>query len=122
LNAGQFLPFAQRGPGRKLRAAASTNMAIPIVDAQRRIIGWSGITPELRGATLFQPEAERILGTPIVAMYVRIEDPEDARRAGAPPGWQGGWRCLALCSERMARNGAGDPVLLVTRSRRDGGQ
>ena len=119
---GQFLPSARRGPGRKFRAAASTNTAIPIVDAQRRIVGWTAITPELRGAALFQPDAERILGTPIVAMYVRIEDAHDAQRAGAPAGWQGAWRCLALCSERMARDGAGAPVLLVTRPRRDRGQ
>ena len=82
---GQYLPLAQRCPGRKVRATASTNMAIPIVDARRRIVGWTAITPELRGAALFQPEAERILGTPIVAMYVRIENPDDAQRAGAPP-------------------------------------
>lgn len=119
---GQFFLIAQHGPGRKVRATASTNMAIPIVDAQRRIVGWTAITPELRGTSLFQPEAEGLLGTPIVAMYVRIEDAHDAQRAGAPAGWQGAWRCLALCSERMARDGAGDPVLLVTRSRRNGGQ
>ena len=117
---GQYLPLAQRGPGRKVRATASTNMAIPIVDARRRIVGWTAITPELRGAALFQPEAERILGTPIVAMYVRIENPDDAQRAGAPPGWQGGWRCLALCSECMPRDGSGEPVLLLARSGREG--
>lgn len=119
---GQFFLIAQHGPGRKVRATASTNMAIPIVDAQRRIVGWTAITPERRGASLFQPEAEGLLGTPIVATYVRIEDPDDAQRAGAPPGWRGGWRCLALCSERMPRDGSGEPVLLLARSGREGSE
>ncbi len=115
----------ESGPTGRLRqrpgAAARRRMSIPIVDAHGRIVGWTDVTPEFRGASLHQPEAERLLGAAYLAAYVRIEDAEDAERAGAPPGWQGGWRCLALCSARLVSGRAGDPIVPVAvRSPRHG--
>jgi len=82
--------------GRRLRA----NWEIPIIDARRRIVGWTNIAPEYRGALLHHAEAERLVGGPVLCAYVQIEESHDANRAGAPPAWNGAWRCLGLCSER----------------------
>ena len=94
-------------------------MSIPIVDEHGRIVGWADTTPVIRGMALYQPDAARLLGESFLANYVRIDDPEDAARAGAPAGWSGPWRCLALCSARLLTR-SGDPVVPVVRSPRRG--
>jgi hypothetical protein len=82
------------------RRQLQANWEIPIIDAKRRIAGWTKLAPEYRGAMLFHAEAERLVGGTVLCAYVQIEDQHDASRAGAPAGWQGTWRCLALCSEK----------------------
>lgn len=64
-------------------------MSFPIVNEHRQIVGWTDAIPEFHGSMIREPEAERLLGCAIVALYVAIEDPADARRAGAPAGWNG---------------------------------
>jgi hypothetical protein len=109
------------GPGRPVRAATpARSTSIAIVDEHGRIVGWTDITPVIRGTTLRQPDAERLLGGAFLANYVRIENPEDAARAGAPAGWSGAWRCLALCSTRLIAARTGDPIVPVVASPRRG--
>lgn len=79
-------------------------MSIPIVNAERRIVGWTEVIPEVFGAVLRHPEAERLVGGRIAAVYVEVLEPGDAVKAGAPRDWKGVWRCLALCSESIVRN------------------
>ena len=90
---------------------------IPIVDGACHIVGWTDVTPVFLGPVLHSPAAESLLGSEILPLYVRIENPEDAAHAGAPPGWKGGWRCLALCSGRLSSQRAEDSVPLVQSAR-----
>jgi len=71
---------------------------IPIIDGQRRLVGWTVNAPRYLGGLVHHPEAEKLIGGPIVGAYVQIEDADNAQRAGAPPNWKGPWRCLGLCS------------------------
>jgi hypothetical protein len=90
-------------------------MQIPIVSASE-IIGWTEEIPEFFGSALRHAEAERLVGGEVRCVYVEIEDRAAARRAGAPPEWDGAWRCLALCSDRTIRRArAGDlmPVISI---------
>ena len=112
-----FKPSDLREPRRRADDTRKI-MSIPIVDERRRIVGWTDTTPELLGATLRSSDAERLLGAGVVPLYVRIEDPADVARAGAPAGWRGAWRCLALCSERMASGRNEDSLLPLVRSLR----
>ena len=73
-------------------------MPIPIIDRDFRIVCWTAIAPDVRGFTLQHADAERLLGTAVRCLYVELTDPRDSRNAGAPPDWQGPWRCLAICS------------------------
>jgi hypothetical protein len=77
-------------------------MHIPIVRDGGKILGWTDQVPELQGATLRHPAAERLLGGGVSCSYVQIDNLADARRAGAPPDWTGPWRCLAICSDGAA--------------------
>jgi hypothetical protein len=81
-------------------------MSIPIVGEDRTIVGWTDTIPHIIGASLRHAEAEKLLGGRIVAIYIEVENPLDAAKAGAPKDWRGVWRCLALCSESIV---AGDP-------------
>jgi len=76
-------------------------MSIPIVGADRKIVGWTDRIPEIIGASLRHAEAEKLVGGRIVAIYIEIDNPLDAAKAGAPKEWRGTWRCLAICSERI---------------------
>lgn len=93
-------------------------MSFPIVSEQRQIVGWTDAIPEFHGSLIREPEAERLLGGGIMPLYVRIEDPLDAQRAGAPADWTGAWRCLALCSARLKTIDAEGGILPVGRSAR----
>ena len=89
-------------------------MATPIVDARRVIIGWTDVKPDVYGTNIRHADAEGLLGSKIVSACVEIADPANALRAGAPSGWNGPWRCLALCSERALAANANGGVLPVT--------
>lgn len=82
------------GPQRK----NDSRMEFPILDREGRLIGWTHQGPELGNALVRHAYAELLTGGSIVCVYVQIDDPADAKRAGAPPGWNEPWRCLALCS------------------------
>ena len=73
-------------------------MKFPILDRDGRLIGWTRRGPALSGNLVRHAYAERLAGGSIVCVYVQIDDPSDAKHAGAPPGWNEPWRCLALCS------------------------
>jgi hypothetical protein len=85
----------------RTRAAPSIVVEIPIVGANRRIVGWTGTPPKYSSSNAEHPEAEQLTGGPVAAAYVQIDDPADAQRAGAPLGWKGPWRCIAICSEQI---------------------
>jgi hypothetical protein len=68
----------------------------PIVDERERIIGWTKTTPELYGAVVHHEQAERLVGGPVECAFIEIADKKAAAAAGAPIGWRGSWRCLAL--------------------------
>lgn len=76
-------------------------MEFPILDRKGRLIGWTHQSPKL-GNALRHAYAELLAGGSVVCVYVQIDDPADAKRAGAPPGWNEPWRCLALCSAGKA--------------------
>jgi hypothetical protein len=82
-------------------------LQIPIVDENRRLIGWTGAAPRVENGTIRHLAAERMVGGPIVGAHVHLVDPDDAARAGAPRGWTAPWRCIALVSAR-AIDPAGD--------------
>src|SRR5688572_14052677 len=69
---------------------------IPIVNRNRRVVGWTHDSPDTIGALVRHIEAEKVVGGPVTATYVQITDRVAAGRAGAPPGWRGPWRCLAI--------------------------
>jgi hypothetical protein len=75
-------------------------MATPIVDARRVIVGWTDVKPNVYASNIRHADAEHLVGSKIVSACVEISDPTNALRAGAPSGWNGPWRCMALCSER----------------------
>ena len=77
-------------------------MLIPIVGDAKRIVGWTDKVPRYHGTILRHPEAEALLGRAITCTYVEIDRGPDALRAGAPPDWNGPWRCLALCGADKA--------------------
>ena len=79
-----------------------SGMEFPIFDRESRLVGWTRRGPELNNTLLRHPYAERLVGGTVVCFYVEIDDPADAKRAGAPPGWREPWRCLALCSAWQA--------------------
>ena len=81
----------------------------PIFDRERRLVGWTREGPEFSGTTLRHPYAERLAGGTVLCAYVQIDDPAEAKRAGAPPDWNETWRCLGLCADVTLRlNGARD--------------
>ena len=69
---------------------------IPIVNRNRRIIGWTNVSPESVGTSVRHSEAERLTGGPVTATYIQISDGSAAERAGAPVGWDRPWRCLGI--------------------------
>jgi len=87
-------------------------MAIPIVDEEAVIAGWTNTAPEIRAGQLFHPEAERLIGAHY-ASYVEIHDRHDAIRAGAPANWRSPWRCLGLCSGKLMRRQSASQVPLI---------
>ncbi len=74
-------------------------MPIPIVNAERVIVGWTAEEPIVVRNRLRHRGAERMLGGPIHSVEIVLTDRREMARAGAPPGWRSGWRCLALCSD-----------------------
>jgi hypothetical protein len=91
-------------------------MSVPIVNAQRQIVGWTDTLPENISATMRHPDAEKLVGGQVTAAFVGIDDPETAKRAGAPEDWKGTWRCIGLCS--MAAFSRSEDGYLVVGSRR----
>lgn len=69
-----------------------------ILNCRQEVIGWTCTSPEFLNGELRHFEAEAILGGHVLAVYVRLDNVDDARRAGAPPDWNNPWRCLGLCS------------------------
>jgi hypothetical protein len=93
-------------------------MSIPIVSADGRLVGWTDRIPQIVGSALRHPEAEQLVGGSVVALYIELDQPGDVVKAGAPPGWKGAWRCLALCSELAAKSGrlpGGSPPMPMER-------
>ena len=74
-------------------------MRIPIINAERAIVGWTSVAPVVEHNRLRHPEAERLLGGPIFCTEMELSDPRQAAQAGAPRGWRETWRCMALCSD-----------------------
>ena len=72
---------------------------IPIINAEREIVGWTNVPPVVERNRLRHPEAERLLGGPIFCTEMELTDPRQAGQAGAPRGWRATWRCMALCSD-----------------------
>ena len=75
---------------------------IPIIDGNGRIVGWTRTAPNQRGGRVIHREAATMIGSALGAAFVDL-DARDAQRAGAPDGWTGPWRCLAICPARMAQ-------------------
>jgi len=74
-------------------------MSIPIVNAERNIVGWTDVAPAVVRNRLRHRDAERLLGGPIFCVEIMVSDRRQLARAGAPSGWRSSWRCLALCSD-----------------------
>lgn len=72
---------------------------IPIINAEREIVGWTDVPPAIERNRLRHSEAERLLGGPIFCTEIGLTDPRQAARAGAPRGWRATWRCMALCCD-----------------------
>jgi hypothetical protein len=87
-------------------------MAIPIVDEEAMVVGWTDTPPEVRAGQLFHPDAERLIGAHY-ASYVEIHDRQYAIRAGAPANWRSPWRCLGLCSGKLMRQQSASQVPLI---------
>src|SRR5262245_26358738 len=91
-----------RDMGRKCRYLPSC--FIPIVNNKRVIVGWTDTAPKCIDAALRHADAEKLVG-PLKCLYVQIDAAADKHRAGAPAGWIGPWRCLALCgADVLARH------------------
>jgi hypothetical protein len=71
---------------------------IPIVDANRQIVGWTAAAPNVMGIELRHAEAERLVGGRIVSRRVELVRRQDIVRAGGPKRWSAPWVCLALMS------------------------
>jgi hypothetical protein len=90
-----------RLPGRtRFRNSLPYKAAVPIVNDRSEIVGWTEKAPVVHGTMLCHEDAERLVG-PLAVLYVQIDNHGAAVRAGAPPDWNGPWRCLALCSDRI---------------------
>lgn len=74
-------------------------MRIPIVNANRVIVGWSDVEPVVERNRLRHHEAETLLGGPVHSVEIVLADRRQMAMAGAPAGWRSTWRCLALCSD-----------------------
>src|ERR1041385_7101535 len=74
------------------------SMEIPIIDASRKIVGWTADDPEYSGGLLRHAKAERLLRGPIACTYLEIPNPLLQRRAGAPAGWSEPGQSLEICS------------------------
>ena len=85
------------GRGTPMRDRPGLSWAIPIVDRERRIIGWSDYPPTLRGNDIWNVDAARLLGPRLGTVEIELANIEDAMRAGAPTSFTGPWRCLAIC-------------------------
>ena len=99
-------------PRRRFAAEAAARAAeLPIVNADGVIVGWTRSAPEARGSVIVHQEASSLVGA-VKACYVEIEDSVAAKRAGAPEGWRGVWRCLGICSEKIQAEPleAGEPL------------
>lgn len=92
---------AALGPSSSRRKSASIRETrIPIVDATGTVVSWASEPPAVAGMSIRHPQAEALLGGEIDCAYLELRDPEAARAAGAPPGWNGPWRCLAIAKRR----------------------
>jgi hypothetical protein len=104
---------AAPAPHRKLRQHTRTYWQIPIVDRNRRIVGWTSENPkQTPGLYLRHAQAEALIGEHIVCGYVKISDQAAAVRAGAPEGWREPWRCVALISEKAAQGGQNEASVI----------
>ena len=76
---------------------------IPIIDENLRVVGWAkeALSPR-RNGTIENEGASKLLSGELTCTFIRIDDPALAERAGAPPGWQDEWRCLAICNVETA--------------------
>ena len=93
-------------PRRRSRQPTRTYWQIPIVDRNRRIVGWTSENPkQAPGLYLRHARAEGLISEHIVCGYVKISDKAAALRAGAPENWREPWRCVALISEKAAQGG-----------------
>jgi hypothetical protein len=90
-------------PARKLKTGRPFGaVQIPIIDANRRLVGWTGAAPRVENGVIRHATAERLVGGPIEGCYVKLLGADDGARAGAPSDWSGAWRCIALISEQAA--------------------
>src|SRR5690606_4151036 len=93
------------------RRTSRPSSLIPIVDRRRRVVGWTERPPALSAGVMIHPEAEKLLGAPIAAIFVELHSRTQAKRAGAPPNWRQPWKCLALCdSDSISLNRDGETI------------
>jgi hypothetical protein len=96
------------------RKKAAPLYEMPIVNAARKIVGWTRVNPVIRNGEVFHDEAQRLV-VPIITCYVDILDPVSAERAGTPRDWPMAWRCLAICSKgAIGRPEHGESAAVVT--------
>jgi hypothetical protein len=67
-------------------------MEFPILNHACVLAGWSKRAPHFQGTELRHPDAEALIGRPLVIMPVRMRDPAAVKRCN---GSEGGW-CLAI--------------------------
>jgi len=97
------LRSTQRFDLARTRGVLDNGWEFPIFDRECRLVGWTRQGPEFSSTLLRHPYAERLAGGTVSCAYVQIEDPADAKRAGAPAGWKEPWRCLGLCADVALR-------------------
>ena len=86
---------------------------VPIVDENRRIVGWTSEGPEAGASGTRHAAAEKLIGGPVTCAYVQISDRRAAACAGAPADWNEPWRCLAIVALRGAEQLRIDGMTLV---------
>lgn len=80
-------------------------MSIAIVDRLGNVVGWTDTPPSVIGGRLVHPDAAALIGEDLSTSNIQLTEAEHVARAGAPAGWPGPWRCMALCPQ-----GVGAPL------------
>ena len=75
----------------------------PLLDEKAQLAGWSDEPPFFRRTTLRHPEAEGLIGTPIVIVPALLMVDEHVRLAGGMPNSEGLW-VLAIAHANCIRH------------------